>query len=206
MPELSEGLPRPRNRSLLIALGFEAAIGVIGVAAALMFRIPLLPTLTLSGHAVLVSAAGILVLTLMLLLVVRSSWPPFGRIREQLDRTLGVLFRNASVPALLALSLVAGFGEEILFRGALQQGLDVLMPTILAVVLANVVFAFAHLITITYGILALLMGGVLSAVFLFSDSLIAAALTHAVYDFIALVYYLRRPAAAGTSTRDQQEV
>mgnify|MGYP006273772273 CR=1 FL=1 len=201
MPELSEGLPRPRNRSLLIALGFEAAIGVVGIAAALLFRIPLISTLTLTVRAVLVSAAGVVVLTLMLLVVARSSWPPFRRIREQLDRTLGVLFRNASMPALLAVSLVAGIGEEILFRGVLQQGLGVLMPTILAVVLANLVFAFAHLITITYGILALLMGGVLSAVFLLSDSLIAAALTHAVYDFIALAYYLRRALRRGINRR-----
>ncbi|MFW5786482.1 MAG: CPBP family intramembrane glutamic endopeptidase [bacterium] len=202
---MTDRAPSPRRRSLLVALGFEAGIGVIGVGAAALFGVALTPTLTLTGEDVLVSAVGVGVLTLMLIVVVRSSWPPFRNIRVQLDRSLRVFFRNASIPALLALSLVAGFSEELFFRGFLQQGLEDLMPTIAAVAAANTLFALAHLITPTYGILALLMGGVLSAVFILSDSLIATALAHALYDFIALAYYLRRPVAAGTSTRDQKQ-
>jgi hypothetical protein len=193
-PNSSEATTRPR-KGVLFALAFEGAIGLTALLFAFILRIPLAPLLDITASGLAFAAVGIVLLGAVFFLVSRSSWPPFRRIREQLDAILPRFLGGASLGAILLVAAVAGISEELLFRGVIQHGLDLHAATWIAVVAANIVFALAHLITPTYGVLALFMGAILSTVFLVSESLIAAALTHALYDFAALTYYLRRKEA-----------
>jgi hypothetical protein len=181
-----------RRRPLLLALGFEGAVGVAALVAALLFGIRLGPLFHLTLPDLAAAAAGVLLLAVVFVIVALSAWPPFERIRRQLDQVLPQLFDGAPITALLAVSAVAGVSEELLFRAVLQNGLAGIMSTWAAVLIANLIFAALHLITPTYGVIAFFMGIILSAVFIVTGSLVAAAVTHGVYDFIALVLYLRR--------------
>ncbi|NBC30475.1 MAG: CPBP family intramembrane metalloprotease [Spirochaetes bacterium] len=174
---------------VLFALGFEAAIGGIALLLAWILRIPLAPLLHIDPGDAAVAAIGVVLLGSVFFVVARSTWPPFRRIREQLDAILPRLLTGVSLGGVFLIAVVAGISEELLFRGVIQHGLDFHMATWIAVVAANIVFALAHLITPTYGVLALLMGGILSTVFIVTGSLVAAAITHALYDFAALTYY-----------------
>jgi hypothetical protein len=180
---------------VVFALAFEGAIGLAALLLAWILRIPLAPLIYIDGNGLALAGLGVLLLGVVFFLVSRSSWPPFRKIRDQLDAILPRFLGGASLGVILLVAAVAGISEELLFRGVIQHGLDIHTATWVAVVAANIVFALAHLITPTYGVLALFMGAILSTVFLVSGSLIAAALTHALYDFAALTYYLRRKEA-----------
>ncbi len=116
------------------------------------------------------------------------------KIGEIVERTLVPLFKECSLADLAVISLMAGVGEEILFRGLIQGGLshwigDSYGPWI-ALAITSIVFGFAHAITRTYIVLAALAGGYLGLLFILTDSLIPSIVAHAVYDFGALAYLL----------------
>lgn len=225
-----------QRRTILLALAVEGGLGLIALVLIRLFGLPLGPTLTLDARSLLSALTGVLVLGAVFLVVTFSPWAPFARIRRQLDAVLSQLFEGfagpgarrrlspAALAAVLGVSLLAGVGEELFFRSFLQQGLaglaEALLPgargaspaaLIAAVVVTNLIFAAAHLITPTYAMIAFLMGIVLSGVFVASNSIIAAALCHGIYDFLALSYYLRRrlrtraPGAGPTHTQNHTQ-
>ena len=61
----------------------------------------------------------------------------------------------------------------------------------LALVLASVVFGAAHLLTWTYAIIAAFIGAYLGLLWIWTGNLLTPMITHAVYDFVALVYFCR---------------
>jgi len=93
---------------------------------------------------------------------------------------------------LLAIStIIIGFSEEILFRGFIQQSLDIKFDNkILAIIIASIIFGLAHLrwptilITATLGVII----GILYE--LFERRLFAPITLHAVYDFMIFAYPL----------------
>ncbi len=184
-------------RKVRFALAFEAAIGVVALVAAWVLGVSIRPSLELDWTGVLFAGCGVGLLLLLFALTTRSAWPPFRRIRVQLDWLLELLFGDSGPGELLAVSIVAGIAEELLFRAVIQQSLAAHLPTVAALIVTNLIFALAHAITPVYAVLAFAMGTVLSLVFLLSGSLIAAALTHGIYDFIALLIY-RSQEANGT--------
>ena len=81
--------------------------------------------------------------------------------------------------------------EEVFFRSVFQGGLARHIGTIPALVVASVIFGCFHLVTKTYAAIATLIGAYLGVLRLATENLLAPITTHAVYDFVALVYFLR---------------
>ncbi len=129
----------------------------------------------------------------ILLLLVLTRWPigPLRSMRQFVEEVLVPLFRPCSLVDLLGISCLAGLGEEMLFRGVLQDALSNPLSPWLAVVLAGVVFGALHAITLTYALFAAGMGIYLGALYLWTDNLLAPIVTHALYDFLALLYLVR---------------
>jgi membrane protease YdiL (CAAX protease family) len=92
---------------------------------------------------------------------------------------------------LALLAVLAGFAEEIFFRGVVQVGLARVLPEGGALVVASAAFGLAHFITPTYALLAGLAGLYLGGLFLLQGSLTAPIVAHAVYDVVALNYVVR---------------
>jgi membrane protease YdiL (CAAX protease family) len=105
---------------------------------------------------------------------------------------LGALVSALSTSELALLAALAGISEEVLFRGVVQVALAGVLPEALALVAASVLFGLVHFATKTYAILAGVMGLYLGALFLIQGNLLAPIITHALYDFIALIYVARR--------------
>ena len=101
------------------------------------------------------------------------------------------LFGKWSILQLLVISVIAGISEEAFFRGAIQGSLADRVNVILAVVLASALFGAFHLITWTYAIIAAFIGAYLGLLWIWTGDLMTPMITHAVYDFVALVYFLR---------------
>jgi membrane protease YdiL (CAAX protease family) len=128
------------------------------------------------------------------------SWSPFARLRELVERALTSMLHQATTLQLAALAAAAGIGEEVLFRGFLQQGLaDALgrmqvNPVIgqwAAIGIAALIFGLCHALSKTYLIAATLIGALLGYLYLSADHILAPIVAHGLYDFIAILYFVR---------------
>jgi uncharacterized protein len=104
---------------------------------------------------------------------------------------LGPLVAQRSHLELVLLAALAGFAEELLFRGVLQVGLARVLPEWGALLVAGAVFGLAHFLTPAYALLAGLAGLYLGGLFLLQGSLTAPIIAHALYDVVALNYVAR---------------
>lgn len=141
-----------------------------------------------------VAATVPLLLGLAWMLAARSG--PVHRLVSFVVDQLGALVAARSPAELALLAAVAGISEEVLFRGVVQVALARVFGDPGALLAASVLFGLVHFATRAYAVLAGVMGLYLGALFLFQGTLLAPIITHALYDFIALILVARRYRAA----------
>lgn len=174
------------------ALAFQGGIGVLGALLVWLAGIPVA-----WGPGSIHSALGYAVLGAVatyLALLTLSQLP--GVLSRGLSDQMQALYRFAtgfSWPVLVLLSLLAGVGEELLFRGAIQGWLTQHVGPWPAILAASVVFGLVHYLSLTYFLLATALGMVLGITYHVSDNLVLVMLWHAVYDVLALYCLLRFP-------------
>lgn len=142
---------------------------------------------------------GVLATPPLLLALIWTLKSSGGRLRQLVDfvvEELGPVLAGRSTAELALLAALAGLGEELLFRGLIQAGLERLVPSFLALLSAATLFGLAHFATSTYAVVAGLMGLYLGGLFLVQGSLLAPIVTHALYDFVALRLVVQRYRAA----------
>lgn len=183
---------RPPGIPALTALAFQSAIGVVGLVIIVLLDIPV-PLLGHGlWHSLLWGATGAALTYAGLLWCTRIP----GLLPDTLERQMQGLYDFAvsySPAVLVCLSLLAGIGEELLFRGAVQGGLLMHTPAALAVLGASVLFGLVHWVSFTYFLIATGLGLILGVAYLLSESIVLVMLWHAVYDVIALFCLLRFP-------------
>lgn len=139
--------------------------------------------------------AGTIPLLLLLLLLERLPFWPFRQMSEVTDRMVKPLFAGTAVHELLLVSLLAGWGEELLFRWAVQGGLetisDLWLGRISALLIASLLFGLCHYLNAAYALFTFLIGLYFGALMWLAGTWIAPAIAHALYDFIALLYLTR---------------
>jgi membrane protease YdiL (CAAX protease family) len=173
---------------------FEAALGLIALPVGLGLGADWAALWCAPGGREL--AVGVAVSLPLLVLpwaVWHVPWQVFRDVRAVVEGLLVPVLGGWSVGQMLVISLLAGVAEEALFRGALLAGLLPLTGPVAALVGTSVLFGLAHALNRAYALLAAGLGLVLGLEFLATGSLWAPALTHALYDFGALVYLLWRP-------------
>jgi membrane protease YdiL (CAAX protease family) len=190
---------QPKRRDIVrLALLFEGGLAVLACLVGWLAAAP--PWERLAWSAVDASLGLVAALPMLALLVVcaRLPWRPFRRIEEFIDKVVRPLFAPCTVADLALISLVAGLGEELLFRGLIQDALDRRLGPVAAVGITAALFGLMHPITPTYAVLATLAGAYLGWAYLASGNLLVAVVAHAFYDFAALLYLLRggQPAPA----------
>lgn len=116
----------------------------------------------------------------------RTRWGPLARLVRLVEEELSPLFAGASSGEVILLAFAAGFAEEALFRGVIQEALTGPLPAWAAVLAAGVLFGVAHWVNATYAVLAMLVGLYLGAHFLLSGNLLVPVLVHILYDLVAL--------------------
>lgn len=131
-------------------------------------------------------------LAILLLLFPLGRWQWLRDIARIIDQILVSLFRHAPAGAVMLVSVLAGVGEELLFRGVLQDGLALVSGPWIALAAASMLFGLAHAITPGYFLVATVMGLYLGLLYLQSGNLLIPIVVHALYDWIAIHYYLWR--------------
>lgn len=166
-----------------VALATQAVLGgagLIGAALAGVSVPPLFgrPVRDLAVGGVVAAALG--GLNFFLLHRPRGMW---RSVRAAVDDVLVPTFAGLTPQQVVVVSLAAGIGEELFFRGCLQPAIG-LIP-------ASVAFGLAHVAgarMLAFGVWAIGMGLVLGALVVATDGLLASITAHACYDVLAFHY------------------
>lgn len=190
--------PPPDQGSMLrMAVFVEGGMGLVAIALGMLFGYNPLTMIHVEPER-WKDALGLLTLLPMLVgffLVARLSF--FDDLRKRMDELILPIFKGLYLSDLFWLSILAGVGEELLFRGFLHLWMLDWLGLYGAVMVTSVVFGLLHWITPAYGILAGIMGLLMSASLIYTDNLLVPILIHGIYDFFALWYYLRVVHRAG---------
>ena len=185
--------PLPGN-IVPMAAAFEASLAVVAVALGWLLGTRPLDTLTWEPAALAWGLAATLPLFVVLWLMVRFPVGPLGNLVKIVDELIVTMFDRATLLDMAMISLMAGIGEEFLFRGVVQAGLVRLTGSQwIGLIGAGVLFGLIHSITRTYAVVAAVVGVYLGWLWMATGNLLSPVVAHAVYDFGAL-WYLRRTA------------
>jgi membrane protease YdiL (CAAX protease family) len=187
--EEGEG-PSPRA-ALAAGVIFEAALALVAFALGALAGVDPLLTLRLDARDAAIGAAATLPMLVFFVVFLKSGAAPFRSIRDALDERLWPVFRHASVTDLAAISALAGIGEELLFRGVIQPALAGYAGVVAGLVATSVIFGLAHSVTRTYAVIATLIGAFLGGLWLLTGNILVPVVAHALYDFVAILLYLR---------------
>ncbi len=199
--EMSAPRQSSPSRVFWLGLGVECGLGLCALLLARVFGISPLQkmvrseTLTELLREVGIGCLAVTPLLVILLLFERNGWASIRRLRTLVDDFVVPLFRGLSLAELAALSAAAGLGEELLFRGVIQDGLAAWIGgatgKAAAVVIASVLFGLCHFVSLEYFWVATVVGFYLGLLLNQLDSLIVPVVAHSGYDFLAFVYLLR---------------
>jgi membrane protease YdiL (CAAX protease family) len=176
---------------VLLAVVFEGALGLLGWTLATWQNVPLITRLTPTSGAWLRAAAASLPMFATLVYVTRSHWRPIVDLRTRVEWLVGELFRDVSWPGLAIISMAAGLGEELLFRGAIQPIAERWWGPSAGLIAASLLFGVVHAVTATYFLFATLVGFYLGWLAQHFDDLLTPVIVHALYDFAALLVLQR---------------
>jgi hypothetical protein len=181
---------------------FELALLVVTAIGCAILRRPVFADFHWNEHALLGGVVGSLPLLVFFWWFWQTRQRSLARLRGFLDHVARPWMQPWSLGAIGLVSLLAGFGEEVMFRGLIQGGLaDVVSPGV-ALAVASACFGLCHFVNGTYALLATVAGAYLGASWLVSENLLVPILIHAIYDGVALLYFLRVRAAPDLGSAD----
>ena len=183
------------TRSLVaLAIAGEGALVVVALVWQRLRGLPLEIGGLSEGVVVGVAAAAVFALANWYLLCRAPILPGVTAVRRLYRTMFKPLFDGVGPVDLVVISVAAGIGEELLFRGVLQ--------TEFGVVTASLVFGLLHMGgsgTFAFGCWVAVMGGALGGLAVWTHGLLAPIVAHAAYDAAALAYIRWVPDCAAVS-------
>ena len=183
-----------RKRLLLLSILVEGVLIVLALGLGLLLGMPLENWVTWSLGGLGAGLAGTVVLLLVLESTRRSPFAPARRLMQLVEDQVKPLFRGCTVLDLVMISLLAGIGEELFFRGFLHGLLEHRVGAGVTLLVSSILFGLAHCISREYALFTGLMGLVLGGLYLLTGDLLASMIAHASYDFAALLLLTDRSA------------
>lgn len=185
-------MPKAPNKktSPLAALGFQGLIAAVAVIALWLTGVEVYASELPLVYVVLLGGIGGGLTYAVLCAIAAWQLADSPLLRDQM-RFLYQFATSYSWPVLVTLSVLAGFGEELLFRGVIQGWLAERFGAVFAIAVASILFGLVHFLSFLYFVIATLLGVVLGLAYVWSESLLLIMVWHGVYDLVAL-YCLRR--------------
>ncbi len=186
---------QPAPNLIVPAVLFEGIVGLVAIGLGGLFGYPPGQMIHWSVPSIGWGAVASLPPLLVLVLLVWFPMGPFGKLLRLLDEQVIPSFRQASLLQLAVLSLVAGLTEEALFRGLIQEaiadGVGRPLGEWVGLAAAASLFGLAHFLSLSYAVIATVMGLYLGWLWLDSGNLLVPIVAHTIYDFLALVYLVK---------------
>jgi membrane protease YdiL (CAAX protease family) len=193
-----------RPNGFAMAVLVEGGLALVAVLLAWVFRVPLREQMPANSEQLVYAIARGVLVTLPMLAVflwlVHSSRASLRELREQVEWLIGEMFPSASPAQFALVALLAGVGEELLFRGVLQPVFGQWTTPVTGMIVASLLFGAAHALSKLYFLLATAIGLCFGWLTLQYNDLVAPMLAHSLYDFFALSYLTRRLRLSGDST------
>ena len=180
-------------RLQLMRLTFAVEAGLLSLAFLLGWAFGHGPLERLAPSPLAALTGIVYTVPLLLVLVAnsRARWGPMARLSGVVRRLVETLFGASRLTDLALVALLAGSCEEIFFRGLVQSILESRWNAGVAILVTSLLFALAHPLSLLYAGLAGVVSLYLGWLYLHFDSLLVPMVTHALYDFLAILY-LRR--------------
>ena len=188
-----------RGQTFALAMLVESGLGFLGLLVAWLGSIPLIPRLVFEREALTRGIVATVPMIALLLLLTFANWRPLVEFRRQVEAFVKEIFPSSSPWELALVSLAAGFGEELLFRGALQPLVSHWTSPAIGLIAVSLLFGAMHAVSKAYFILAALVGLYLGWLAMSFDDLVAPITAHALYDFVALMVMQHRVRRADPS-------
>jgi membrane protease YdiL (CAAX protease family) len=177
----------------MLGLGFEGGLALLAWPLGWLVGQPPLEHFQWSARDAALGVAATGPMLLLFFALVR--WPvgPVARIERFFEEVLAPLLEGCTLLDLALLALIAGLGEELLFRGVVQGTLDRWLGSWPGLAAASLLFGLMHPFSLTYVLVAAGFGAYLGWLWTTTDNLLVVIVAHGLYDFVALAYLLRRP-------------
>ena len=182
---------RGNARLFALFVTLESGLGFLALLIAWLTDISLKPRLNVTSDNLGRGLIACLPMLAFLLISLKSSWRPLVELRQTVEQFVREMFGSDTWVTLAIVSLAAGLGEELLFRGALQSWIGGYTGTWVAVLVTSLLFGAAHSLSKTYFFAATAIGLYLGWLTEYCDDLVAPIVAHAVYDFVALLVLQR---------------
>jgi membrane protease YdiL (CAAX protease family) len=184
--------PSDSDAKLLpIAVAFEGGLGVGAILLGWLRGQSPWSAISWSFAGLTLGLAATLPLLAAFFLLIRARATWCVRLRETAERLILPLLGQCGVGELGAISMLAGFAEELLFRGVIQAALGDWFSPAVGLVGASLVFGLAHPISLSYFTLVTVVGLYLGGIWLWTGNLLVPIVAHAVYDFVVLAWMAR---------------
>src|SRR5438067_594906 len=112
-----------RRHTLVLAVACEGGLAVVAWLLGWLLERPPLEQIHWSAEAALWGITASVPLVIVLLIVTHAPWTPLRELRQLVVESLLPMFRHSTWLDLALISLLAGVGEEMLFRGVVQQAI-----------------------------------------------------------------------------------
>ena len=172
-----------RTKLLIIAFLIEGFVFLLAVLLAWLFDIPLLPlSKNLFRDVLMGTFWALFPLALFVFSVsdTAKAVPLLGSVRNTLITEIKILFSATRLLDIVVISILAGFAEELLFRGVIQVKMGIIA--------ASIMFGLLHCVTPAYVVIATIIGFYIGIIYHLYQSLLIPIQLHCIYDFGALVY------------------
>ena len=184
-----------QNRSQFLNLAgiFEGGLALLALGLAWLIDLDPLALLHFDWIATAWGVGAGLLLFAVAMVGDRVTVPGFSRIKQLLIEFLGRPLSLCRWYDLILLAVLAGFSEELLFRGVLQPWAERHLGYAGGLFVSNVAFGLAHAVTPMYALLAGAVGAYLGWLMDATGerNLLPPMITHALYDYLAFLWILR---------------
>jgi len=172
---------------------FEASLTLVAIVLGWLMNVEPFSDLIFEEQAMINGLFLTLPVALLFFVTQEMAYEPLQEIRRLLHSTLGARLLQRHWTDLFILAAIAGFSEEVLFRGTIQPWLEDSTGLIGGLLISNAVFALVHAVTPLYAVLAFVMGLYLGISLDYGGerNLLTPIMIHGLYDFIAFLIILR---------------
>jgi membrane protease YdiL (CAAX protease family) len=175
-----------RGRLLRLALLAEGGLVLVALVLGRWLGAPPFAALGFSWRGLAWGIGATAPLLFGLWWILGTRWPPVLRLMRAVEQQVAPLFSGASPLEIGLLAILAGVGEEAVFRGVIQTALTGPTGPAAAIVIGAACFGLAHALTAAYAVLAGMVGAYLGWAFYISGNLFVPIVAHALYDVAAL--------------------
>lgn len=192
----------------LTAIAVEMGLGLIAVALGWATNVDVrqwIPRMDPANWFVISTGIGwgvVAAVPMLLAIAVleRIDWEPIKSLQSLDDLPVVSALLGLSAAELIAISIAAGVGDEMLVRGWLMGWITGPFATstpvslTLGLLISSIAFGLMHPITPAYALIATLIGIYLGGILIWSENLIIPIVAHAFYDAVHLLVAKREHA------------